>query len=683
MKISYNWLKEYVHVDVSAWELADILTMSGSSVASLQKRDEDWVLDVEITSNRPDCLSTIGIAREIAALTGNKLELPLFSMRDLTSTGAKLPLKLEIRDKDLCPRYSARLISGVKVSASAKWLLDKLISMDARAVNNVVDVTNFCLFESGQPMHTFDYDKIKDGVVVVRRSKKGEKIVTIDGVERTLEEGMLIIADINRPIAIAGVMGGIDTEVTHATKNVLLESAYFDPASVRKTSRKLGLLTEASYRFERGVSLEGVLTASNRATLLISELAAGTIGELADVGKKEAPIKKVPIRLSRIELVLGERVSMPSTKGILKSLGVTTELLNKDKLIGKIPSYRPDLEREIDLIEEVARIHGFGKIRSTLPQPVEQVERFGKGWLNSKFVRDILTSLGFDEIITYSLINSMLAKEAQFDLSKTIYLKNPLSAEQEIARPTLALGMLNAMQRNINRKTADLKLFEIGNIYTKYGPKKFNETMCLCIGVTGLRRNNWQEGKRPADFFDLKGVLENIFQGAGITEYKLICKDQTPFIQGQSAAILAYGDEIGMMGSVRKDILDKFDIKQAAYALEINLSLLFHHFKLHKKFAHLPKFPSAKRDISIIVNNEAASEDIRNLILQKGSHLVKDAVLFDLYAGKQKHEGKKSLSYAIEYYSSGKTLTDEEINHAHNNIKEALKEKFSAEFRES
>ena len=661
-------------------QLAQLLTMSGIQLASMEKKGQDYMLDVEVTANRADCFSILGLAREVAALTGKKLKIPAVKVRTVKHDDDP-HLEVRVQDKDLCPRYSVRLIRDVAVGPIDKYFTDRLATLDARSVNNIVDITNFCLFELGQPMHAFDYDKIKNGVLVVRRSKKGEKIVTIDGVERTLEDGMLVIADQTRPIAIAGIMGGIDTEVTRSTKNIILESAYFDQVSIRRTSRKLGLCTESSYRFERNVDPDNIVPASDRASVLVSEFASGKISKLIDIGAKKISRKKVPIRIRRLNSILGCNISVSNTKKILQGLGIKTKSAGKDDFICDIPTYRPDLEREIDLIEEISRIYGYDNVPRTLPSLVEQSGRYDEGWLARSRAREVLTSVGFDEIITYSLLSRALLNNVSPDLNNVVSVKNPLSSEQEIMRPTLLAGMLLAVSRNLNRKTMDLKVFELANIYLKYGPRKFKENLNMCISVTGPRYGNWQDGKKVSDFFDLKGAVESLLLGLGAADYEFIIKDHPYFLRGRSSALLVLGDEVGILGGINKEMLGRFDIKQDVYAAEIDFAKLLGHVKLQKRFLSLPTVPSVRRDISLVVDEAVAHHDISEAIRQTGGEIIRDIELLDLYKGEQIPAGKKSLLYSVEYFNPRKTLTDKEVDAVHDKVRAAIKERFSAQLR--
>lgn len=554
--------------------------------------------------------------------------------------------------------------------------------MGQRSVNNVVDITNFCLFETGEPMHAFDLDKIDGGEVIIRRARKGEKIVTIDGIERTLGDGMLVIADRSKPIAIAGVMGAVNTEVTQATKNILLEAASFDQISVRRTARALAISTESSYRFERRVDPENIVPSSGRARALICELARGDAEEFIDIGKKSAPSsgKAITLRLSKLSSVLGLEIPASKVKKIIISLGLKIKRSSKDSISMEAPQFRYDLKSEIDIIEEIARIYGYHKIPSTIPPIVEQDDKIPPGIIAGKILRGALSSLGADEIITYSLLGRDVLKSAGFDVDWAAEIKNPLSAEQEVMRPGLLPGMLTALLWNINRKSKDLKLFEIGKIYTKESEIKFSERECLSIGITG-EISGWAETARPTNFFDLKGAVETALAGLGIDGAEFTPVKREAYARSCAASINIGGEEIGFCGEVAKKISDNFGIKETVYFCEIFLDTALKHANLVKRFSELPKYPSACRDISIIVQKEVSNSQLMALAKSAAGAILKNIKLIDRYAGKQIPDGKVSLTYRLEYADPSKTLEEKDVSSAHSGILRSLEERYGAKLR--
>ncbi|MFA6320245.1 MAG: phenylalanine--tRNA ligase subunit beta [Candidatus Omnitrophota bacterium] len=679
MRISYNWLKDYINLNAAPEKLAELLTMSGLTTESiLHKEGSDYILEIEVTANRPDWLSHIGVARELSAITGNKLKLPI--LPKIKTSKDKAGIKVNVEEKTLCPRYTLQVIKDVKVADSADGIRKKLDAMNLRPVNNVVDITNFCLFETGQPMHAFDMDKIEGGEIIIRKARKGEKIVTIDGVERTLTESMLVIADKVKAIAIAGVMGGINTEVTNATKNILLEAASFDQISVRRTARSLGISTDSSYRFERKIDINNIVYSSSRAASLIKETARGEICNFIDIGKNIPAKKTITLRFSKLEATLGIEVPALTAKRIISSLGMKIKKTSKSGIVVEPPPFRYDLNTEIDVVEEVARIYGYNKIPSTIPEIVEQENKIPVEMTVETIVRTILTGLGADEIITYSLLGKNMLTVSDTALNTIVEIKNPLSSEQEVMRPNLVSGMLSSILWNINRKAKDLKLFEIGKIYIRESDIKFAEKKHLSIGITG-EVTSWIEGARACSFFDLKGMVEAALSALGID--KVIFKTTSGDIYSRScsASIEISGEVIGMIGEVYREMLNKFDVKDNVYFCELSLETIIKHANLKKRFVELPKYPSAHRDMSLVVPKDVLNADLIDLVKSTAGTILKEIKLIDRYAGKQIPDGKVSLTYRLEYADLSKTLEEKDVTSVHSNILRVLEEKLDAKLR--
>ncbi len=680
MKISYNWLKEYIDIKESPERLADMLTNSGSEVKSIETMGGDSIMDIEITPNRPDCLNYLGIAREVSALTGEKVKIPLSRVKKADS---KAPFSVEIKDKALCPRYTARLIKNVSVKGSPDWLKKKIIAMGLRPVNNIVDITNFVLFETGQPMHAFDYDKIKGGRIIIRRTADGEKIVSIDNVERRLEKDMLIIADSERPIAVAGVMGGLNTEVSDRTKDILLESAYFNPVSVRRTSYKLALTSESSYRFERSVDPGMVLPASDRAALLICEVCGGKIAELADKGERSEKERTVEVRIERLNKILNLKLTEAYVKKVLLALSLGARSKKKGIIKVSVPSFRQDIRYEIDIVEEVARIYGYGKIGTTIPNIVPNPEKRPHEWQVKEKAKDVLVSLGLSEVMTYGLTSKAnLHKAFGFDVPETIAVKNYMSVDQELMRPSLLPGILDILGRNINRGIKDLKVFEIGNVY---GKNLRYETAHLCIALTGLLSSDWQREKSLLTPFDLKGILDILFSKLGLSPEKIEITSGA-FIQSQAPkskeAAISYDKKyIGYLTILDNNILDAFDIKEKAFIAEIDLGIITKYANLETRFTGIPKYPSTKRDISLIVPGDISFSKIAALVSDNGTNLVENIELLGSYSGRQIPEGHKGVSFRIEYRDKARTLTSEEVDKVHFAIRDSLVEKLKVTLR--
>ncbi len=672
MKVTYSWLKDYVDIKLKPEELAHKLTMAGLEVTSLEKIGTDHLLHIEVTTNRPDWLSVIGIAREVAAITSKKLHLP-----NIKALNPKLEMPtVKVIDQKGCLRYTARLIEDIKVKPSPKWLSDKLKSVGSRPINNIVDITNFCLLEYGQPLHAFDFDKLKSGVVV-RKAKANEEIITIDEVKRKLDPSMLVIADETRPVALAGIMGGADTEVSQGTKRVLLESAYFDPATIRRTSKKLGLTSESSYRFERRVDLEIITTASNRAVSLMQELAGpGEISKIKDVGKKKFTSRNVSLKPTCLNQILGVTVPTSRVKSILTSLGLKPKASNSFE----IPSWRGDLTREIDLIEEVVRIWGYEKIPTSTVTVKPQAGLEASSMKTVKEVSNLLISAGLNEAITYSLTSSRLAALFGKEEKDLVRVENPLSPELAFMRGSLLPGLISAVGFNINRKNLDVKLFEVGPVYFSSMRGKC-EKQLLAVSLTGARSNNWQDDKSSVDIFYLKGILEELLDRLGIEGVKFEACSNSIFEPAQSMVVKIKGNNIGFLGRLNASIRDRVDIDYDVFCAELNLSSILKVSKKKKIFNSIPKFPPVLRDISLLVKKDVLSKEITSLITETGGDLIEEVRLFDEYKGKQISKGCKGLSYSIKYQASNRTLTSEEIDSLHNKICEGLTSTLGAQVR--
>ncbi len=678
MKISYNWLKDYVNVKLAPDKLADALNMAGLGVESVKSVGGDHIFEIEITANRPDWLSVIGVAREVAALTGGKLKIPEISKTKKKTKPAGIKIKVE--DRGLCPRYTARIIRNVKVGESPAWLKARIEAMGLRSVNNIVDITNFCLFETGEPMHAFDLDKIAGNEVTVKKALQGEKIITIEGTEKILDKTMLIISDNKKPIAIAGIMGARNTEVTLSTKNILLEAASFDQISVRRTSRKLAITTDSSYRFERRVDIENIAYASDRATDLIVKFASGESGAFVDIGAKEIKRNTITVRVDRINKLLGTDISASEITKIVSALGMHVKPLSNKALKLEAPSFRGDIRTEVDVIEEVARVYGYAKIPVTLPKIVEQPIRMDCEMLIRNKIRECLTALGLDEIITYSLSSKKIASSCASGSEAIVSVANPLTSEQEAMRPSLIPGMLNTALWNINRKTKDLKLFEIGNVYFNK-ENKFGEKMHLSIGITGHNFAGWSGGSKQADFFDLKGIVETLFSELGIVAAEFSAAKEASFSPAECARISVAGDTIGVMGQVSPKALHDFDIKDKVYMAEIDIEAMQKHVKTEKRFREMSKYPSVYRDISILAAKDSSNSDLISAMISAGGPVLKEVRLIDRYEGKQIPDGKQSLTYRLEYSDPARTLEEKDVLDYHGRVLSELETKFGAKLR--
>lgn len=687
MRISLDWLKDFVEVRGGLEKVQQALTMTGLEVTGVVEAEGDSVMDIEITPNRPDCLSVLGVARELAAATGKILKIPasikMYYMKKGPGRGGA---KIEIQDKKGCPRYVGCVIKNVKVGPSPKWLVARLNAMGVRSINNIVDITNYVLFETGQPMHAFDLDKLEGKRIVVRRAKKGEGIVTIDGVKRELDPGILVIADKERPVAMAGIMGGKDTEISEGTKHVLLESAYFDPIVIRKTQRQLGLASESSYRFERGVDPGMILSASARAQEIIKDEAGGRLsGTVTDVGGRRIKAREIILELDDIPRVLGIDIPSGKVMDLFNRLDLRSIKKGKGKIVVKVPSYRQDLEVGIDLIEEVARLYGYDKVPAKFPALIKdksyEEERRDQVFLEKEAKR-VLCSLGMNEIITYTLTSRSSIEALGIAFDNLVRLVNPLSSNQEFMRPGLLSEMLEVLGWNLNRKNTLLQLFELNKVYLRdKDSNEIQEKMSLSLGMCGTTNGNWKDKSRAIDFFDLKGIVESFLRALGIKDYTIETADSFIFKDKMSAQIKIGSGAYGVFGEVKSEAARKFDIKEKVYVADIDMEELFKRVDLKKRFAPLPRYPSIKRDISMLADDSVSASSIFEVIKNEAKDLVRSIDVFDLYKGQQIEPGKKSLAYTLEYRSDEGTLKDEEVVEIHKNIQETLVKKLGVQIR--
>ena len=690
MRASFNWLKDYVDIRISAEALAEKLTMAGLEVTSLSKIDQDSIMDIEITPNRADCLSIIGIAREVAAITGKKLKLPdIFPVRGKSS----LRPGIQIRAKKQCPRYTARVIKNVRVGPSPEWLVRRLEAIGVHSVNNIVDITNFCLLEFGQPLHAFDLDKLQGARIVVRLAEQGEQIITIDGVKREPGPAVLVIADKSAPQAIAGIMGAKASEVSESTANILLESAYFDPLTIYRASRQLGLATQSSYRFERGVDLEGVHLAGLRAAGLIKKLAAGghkkskglALGALVDKGAKKSKPRRIRLSYANANRLLGQELAAGKIKAALQALGFSLVRRSKQGLLVQAPSFRPDTSREADLIEEVARLSGYDNIPLSMAQLTPKLSQAGQLELASeeayRLVRQNLCSLGLNEIMSYSLISRQALRNLEQGQENVLTVKNPLSYEQEILRPTLMAGMLNAMLININRNNNSLKLFELSRVYQKQADGSTREFTHLCLGVSGKDAQSWLQKPQQLGLYHLKGIVEALLKKLGIGGF-LFTRNELPiFTVGRCAEIAINKEPIGFLGEVKRDILDRFNIGPSVYLANLEAEKLLPKISQEKRFAPLARYPAVDRDISLLAPEGLNVRQIASLIKSIGGEMVTKVELFDQYTGEQVPAGFRGLSFSIEYRSPERTLTAEEVDKLHQQVRQGLCQELKVQLR--
>jgi phenylalanyl-tRNA synthetase beta chain len=669
VKVLISWLREFVDVTVPPEELGQMLSMRGFELASVEKLASDAapdaVLDFEITANRPDCLSIIGLAREAATAYSLPLRVATLPGSDPGNVRGSDPssVKVALEAPDLCPRYSAAVVDVV-VGPSPAWLAARLQAAGVRPINNVVDVTNYVLLELGQPMHAFDLARLSGGELRIRRALKGERIKTLDGADRTLDAGMLVIADAQQPQAVAGVMGGAVSEVSLSTTTIVLESACFQPKNVRVTSKKLGLKTEASARFERGTDIGAPVAGIARALALLKKIGAGQLrGLLIDEYPNPVHRKLVPLRHSRIRRVLGQEIPDQDVERILKGLGFD---VNADaEAIGwtvSVPTFRVDVSREVDLIEEVGRHYGYDRLPTTFPvletppPPADpRIER-------DRIVRRVLLAAGCSEAATFSFIAADAAGPFA-PAAAIVPIANPLTTQFAVLRPSLLPGLLAAVEHNRHRERPDVRLFEIGAAITRQG--QHHRVAVVWTGEAGPP--HWSAGRREVDFFDLKGLVERIgealqmdlaFGASGVPAY---------LVGGRSATVVAGGQTIGAVGLLA--------VAQDIYAAELDLDLLsVERAKIARPLAFkpLPRHPSIARDISIIIDDALPADAVRGTIRSAAPDTLVRLREFDRYQGKGVPEGRVSLSFRLTFRSQERTLTNAEVEGAMKSILAAL-----------
>ncbi len=652
---------------------------------------DDVVLELEITPNRPDCLSMIGVAREISVTTGNPLrrlegdvsylhpDLVGAEMTDIHNlTG------VTIEAPDLCPRYAARVIRGIQIAPSPAWLQRRLEAIGIGTINNIVDITNYVLMEYGHPLHAFDYHRLAENRIVVRRAEPGETLKTIDAEERELTPDMLVIADAENPVALAGVMGGFDSEITDQTVDVLLESAYFHPPSIRKTSKALGMHTEASHRFERGADPEGIIPAINRAAQLIAEIAGGEIcAGIIDVypGKRKAI--NIKLRPERINFVLGTELAPDEMRDILTRLGFVVS----DAFEVTVPTFRPDVEQEVDLVEEIARVYGFDNIPTTLPRGDIPIPKADPKANLREDVKTYLLQCGMMEAMNYAFyppdVFDRIRLASTDPLRQAIPIVNPLSEDQSLMRTTLLPSLLANAQHNRNHQINDVQFFECSKVFIPNEMGEYpNEPECVAGIIAGnLGAGVYGDPLRPADFFDIKGIVEGLLDRCGFSDYTITRTDHLAFHPGCRAEIRIEDKTLCVFGEAHPEVLENYDLPHKAYLFELDFEQLVNVVETTKQFERIPIYPSVNRDLAIVLDVDTPASCPTQIIKSTGGELVSSLHLFDVYTGEQVPEGKKSLAFAIEYRSTTETLTDEIVDRVHEEILEQLERELGATLR--
>ena len=655
-------------------------TVPGTPIAKVLGKD-DVALELNVTPNRADALSHLGVARELAALLGRPLRARAVSLPDATGDG---PAMVEVVDGELCPLYAARVVEGVKVGPSPAWLARRLEALGQRSVNNVVDATNLVLLECGQPLHAFDLDRLEGGRIVVRRAAEGELLKTLDGKERTLHTDDLVIADASRPVALAGVMGGEDSEVKAGTTRLLLESARFSPSSVRRSARRHAIHSEASHRFERGVDPEGVGHALDRLAELLLEVAGGhLVGSAVVVEKVPFIRRRVTLRHARLESYLGAPVPWDEAIDILRRLGLGLVSDDGAQATVEVPGARGDLSIETDLIEEVLRVRGFHTVPARIPPGSGTDARDDLRQSAESQVRGTLSAAGFDEAINYAFTAPELLAKVHPDAAP-IALLNPIASDLAVMRTTLVAGLLKNLGHNLRHGAHDVRLFEIGRVYLphaklegKPGDAAFtaaHEPRRLAFAATGLRARGWTAGKEALDFFDAKGALERVVEALHLTKARFVRVEGVSWLHPRSACALEVaGRQVGVFGELHPSVADAVDVPRMTLVGEFELDQLTAAAQLVARYEPLPRFPASLRDVAVVVEDRITAADVLSEIRRADAgRLVEEAPLA---------EGRKNLAFSLRYRAADRTLTDDEVNTLHAGIVERLGQAFGAELR--
>lgn len=683
MIVSYRWLGEMVDFDAGPDRLAADLTHCGVVAEVIESGSSDALLELELTTNRPDCLGHWGVAREIATLYGKTLRsrpVELSECRPSTSSQASV----EIESPRRCRRYSARLIRGVRVGPSPDWLCQRLDSLDIRPINNIVDATNYVLMECGHPTHAFDLSRIDAARIVVREARNGERLVTLDGVEHRLREGMLLIADPVKPLALAGVMGGQDSEIDSGTRDVLVESAWFDPVSVRKTSKALGIHTEASHRFERGADLGATLPAANRAAQLIQELAGGEI--------LQGPIDNYPgvlrrpsvlLRRSRLARLLGLEIDGDEVERILDSLQFRILDSGAEGWTVALPTSRMDVEREIDLVEEIARHHGYGNLPSTLPAWQGGAQRH-QDYRVETTVTQRLLHLGYSQTLTCPMVDAR--EDLKFGATQGISVLNPLSSETGVMRTSLLPGLLASLSWNYNRGIRSLKVFEIGRVYGWVQPQQPAERSRVGLLATGnLEEKSVHGAARVYSLFDLKGDIETLLEPSALGEQDVrfeACAKVDSHWSAVAAGQIRLGDaKLGSFGQLDPGICADHKIGQPVFAAEIGLDQLHPLWRSEPRARQIPRFPAIQRDLAIVVDGDVSYGAIESAIRDIRIEALHSIYPFDLYQGGQLPHGKKGISIRLVYQRLDRTLLEEDANRFDRAVLAGLRDRLGAQLR--
>ncbi|HXG00567.1 MAG TPA: phenylalanine--tRNA ligase subunit beta [Bacteroidota bacterium] len=641
---------------------------------------DDIVYEIGITPNRPDLLSHFGVAREIGILTGKTPKLPAVRLRE-----SKVPIgksfSVRVEDTVNCPRFAVRLIRGVRISESPLWMQRALQSVGLRPRNNVVDVTNYVMLECGQPMHAFDLAMLRGNRIIVRQARGGTRFTTLDGKERILPEGAVMVCDAEREVSIAGIMGGENSEISDATTDVVLESAYWNPSSIRRTAKALGIQSDASYRFERGADPNASDYALDRAASLIVELAGGQVlkGKI-DIYPKKIQPRRISLRPERCNSVLGTRLSSAEIEKFLSCLGIRKIAAKKERVIFQVPTFRVDIEREIDLIEEVARVYGYDNIETKTVASIDLDHPFKKESLTDR-IREILVGFGYHEALTISLQDERTALLAN---PHPVRLANPLGVEMSTMRTSLVPGLLQAVARNHSFGNVDLRMFEIGHVFSRSAEPQvvdnIKEEQRVCLLLTGLfEPRHWKHPASPADIYHLKGEVADLLQACDLDSWRYIYYSTSETLADNPIFVEINGATAGYLGRVRQQVREAFGVEHDVWVAELNVELL--SSRKAKWYVPLPRFPKARRDVAFVVDVSVTAESIEQCMREAGTELLQEIEVFDVYRGPNLPPGKKSIAYTLQIMSRERTLTDEEIDAEVERVVQRVCQRFGATLR--
>jgi len=654
MKVPLSWLEELVEVNVEPRRLADDLTLAGLAVDAVESDGKDTVLDLDITTNRVDCMNVYGMAREVSVMYRTALRPLDVSVREAGEPAANA-LRVDVVAPDLCPRFCARVLD-VRIGPSPQWLRDRLELVGIRPIDNLVDLTNYVMMEMGHPSHAFDLAKVPGGRLVIRWGGEGERVTTLDGVERALKGRIGVVAGPDAPLALAGIMGGASSEVSDATRTVALEAAYWDPLSIRRAAKALGMHTEASHRFERGADPEGPLTATARIAHLLQKIGAGAARPgLIDQYPAPVPRRILALRLPQVPRVLGTVVPEAEARRILAGLGFGLGEAPGGTITAHVPTWRSDVSREVDLVEEVARHHGYSKIPSTLP-PSGGVEGLRPWQAMERAVRDVLVGAGLVEVINYAFVPDTPA-----GFAPRVSLQNPLAEDQGALRDSLVVpGLLKTLQSNVRRGTRDVRIFEIGRVFLPAsGPPR--EERRLGLLVAGGAAPHWSERRRAVDFFDAKGILEVLARRVGSLDFQGGSGLPPHVHPGKAARVLANGHEIGYVGALHPDAAAAWELRDETVVAELNLEPIFAAPPRVARFEPVSRFPAVARDVSVVCDEDLSAAELERVVRGAAGGRLRSVAVTDRYQGPPVPAGKVGLTMSLVYHDPSRTLTGEEV----------------------